>query len=62
MTDRDEREANLLSKVESMRKAVVMMSDEGDIKHLARVFLMNDLDSLEMQINNLNKPYVEIDK
>lgn len=62
MTDRDEREANLLSKVESMRKAVVMISDEGDIKHLARVFLMNDLDSLEMQINNLNKPYVEIDK
>lgn len=60
--DRDMREANLLCKIESIRKAVVMMSEEGDIKHLAKIFLMADLDSLEMQVTNLNQPYKEIEK
>lgn len=57
-----ERQENILSKIESMRKGVKMMYEGGDIKHLAKMFLLTDLDSLELQVNNINKPYEEIEK
>ena len=57
-----ERQENILCKIESMKKLIETMVVEGDIKHIAKVFLFNDLDSLELQVNNINKPYKEIEK
>ena len=57
-----ERQENILSKIESIKKLIETMVVEGDIKHIAKVFLFNELDSLELQVNNINKSYKEIEK
>lgn len=59
---KNERQEIAISSIDSIKKTIEMMVNEGDIKHIAKVFLFNYLDNLELQITNINEPFKEIEK
>lgn len=58
----NERQYSALAKIESIDRMLDVMLSEGDITHLVRVLLKNDLGSLELQIKNINLPESESEK
>jgi len=57
-----ERQYSALAKIESIDRMLDVMLSEGDITHLVRVLLKNDLCSLELQVKNINLPESESEK
>ena len=58
----NERQQDAVSKIESMIKGIDEMNKGGDISNISKVLLLSDLNQLKLQVENINKPYVEIEK
>ncbi len=57
-----ERQIQAEITIENILKLIDTMYDGGDVTHLAKMMLRNDLNQLILQVRNINLPYKEIDK
>lgn len=58
----NERQLDAIAKIEGIIRGIDEMNKGGDISNISKVLLLSDLNQLKLQVENINKPYVEIEK
>jgi len=57
-----ERQLDILCKIDSIKNALELMCEGGDISQIYKKLLIMDLNSLELQVKNIDEPFEEIEK
>lgn len=57
-----ERKEIILTKIEMIKRGISEMNQGGDISALAMKLLISDLNNLELQIENIEQEYTELEK
>jgi len=57
-----ERKNIILSKIKNIKRGISEMNEGGDISTLAMKLLISDLNNLELQVENIEQEYTELEK